>query len=403
MSAAPITPTPHSLEAENQALREELQQLRATQTALAMEQAKADTYEQSQVRFRTVFEQSPLGQKIIDANLTIRQANPAVVALLGLAGIDELVGRPILDFTHPDHRADWQHLQQSLWAHETPHFTLETCLVRKDGTTFWCRVTSVLFSDEEGELGYTTLEDISTRKAVELQLKRLYEAQETILHLVTHDLRAPIGHIQLLADLLQDQLTTAQLTPAQAPDRTQYLALIRQACATATKLLQDVLLLGALDAHPFTVQPTDLGALLTQRLVAHRLVAHDKGLTLELELPLQSVQANLNADAFGRVVDNLVSNAFKFTPAGGRVTVQVQEQVQAGRVQLRVQDTGIGIPEVLQATLFEKFSASARAGIGGEASTGLGLFITKQIVEQHRGNIWVESQEGAGTCFLVEL
>jgi two-component system sensor histidine kinase VicK len=68
-----------------------------------------------------------------------------------------------------------------------------------------------------------------------------------------------------------------------------------------------------------------------------------------------------------------------------------------------VQDTGIGIPAALQADLFEKFSPSARAGVGGEASTGLGLFITQQIVQQHRGKIWVESQEGAGTCFVVEL
>ncbi|MFC7669750.1 sensor histidine kinase [Hymenobacter humi] len=74
-----------------------------------------------------------------------------------------------------------------------------------------------------------------------------------------------------------------------------------------------------------------------------------------------------------------------------------------GRVLLTVQDTGIGIPEALRAELFEKFSASARAGLGGEASTGLGLFITKQIVRLHRGKMWVESQEGEGTCFFVEL
>jgi two-component system sensor histidine kinase VicK len=101
------------------------------------------------------------------------------------------------------------------------------------------------------------------------------------------------------------------------------------------------------------------------------------------------------------VVDNLVSNALKFTPAGGRVTVALREE--AGRVRLTVQDTGIGIPEALHAGLFEKFSSSARTGVAGEASTGLGLFITQQIVQQHRGKIWVESQPGAGTCFVVEL
>lgn len=100
-------------------------------------------------------------------------------------------------------------------------------------------------------------------------------------------------------------------------------------------------------------------------------------------------------------MDNLVSNALKFTPAGGQITVGLREV--SGRAVLTVQDTGIGIPEALQAGLFEKFSAACRAGVGGEASTGLGLFITKQIVQLHRGKLWMESREGAGTTFFVEL
>jgi len=386
---------------ELRSVRAELERLRVERIDRTEYQALADRYHQSQVRFRTVFDNSPFGQKIIASDLIIRQVNPAVLAMLGYADVEDVVGHQILEFAHPDHRADWRFLQQRLWDRKLPSFTLETCLVRADGSSFWCQVTSMRFLDDDEELGFTQLEDISERKALELQLKRLYDAQETILHLATHDLRAPLGHIRLITDLLQQQLDAAHLIPDQAPDRAQYLALIRQACANADKLLRDVLLIGSLDAHQLELHPTDLGALLAQRLAGHRLVAHEKGLTLNLEVPPQPVLANLNADAFGRVVDNLVSNALKFTPAGGRVTVGLQEQ--AGRVQLTVQDTGIGIPEALQAKLFEKFSRSARSGVGGEAGTGLGLFITKQIVQQHQGKVWVESHEGTGTCFFVEL
>lgn len=251
----------------------------------------------------------------------------------------------------------------------------------------------------------STVEDISERKTMELSLKRLYDAQETMLHLVIHDLKAPLGHIQLLTDLLQRQLNAAAgpFVAGSAPAVVKYLDLIRQACATTFKLLQDVLLLGSLDANRLKKEPTDLGTLLERRLAAHHLVAHEKGLALALalDLPPLAVRANLNADAFGRVVDNLVSNALKFTPAGGRVTVALRER--AGRALLSVRDTGIGIPAALQADLFEKFSGTARPGVGGEAATGLGLFITRQIVQLHRGKVWVESQEGAGTCFFVEL
>ena len=390
------------LEAQIEALREENRQLRAGRVVAQVQQAESDEAELRQVRFRTVFENSPFGQKIITPDLVIRQANRAVVEMLGCASEKDLVGHTIIDFAHPDHRADWTFLQERLWAHKLPHFTLETCLVRADGSSFWCQVTSIRFPDGDEELGYTQLENISDRKALELSLKRLYDAQETILYLVTHDLKTPIAHIQLLTDLLHRQVdAVAQPGGSSAEEATRYFALIRQACADADKLLKDVLFLGSLDANHLKKQPTDLNGFLEQRLEAHQLVAHEKGLVLTLDLPPQVVEANLNADVFGRVVDNLVSNALKFTPAGGQITVGLREQ--AGRTCLTVRDTGIGIPEALQGELFEKFSAAARLGVAGEASTGLGLFITKQIVQLHRGKVWVESQEGAGACFFVEL
>ncbi|QKG53435.1 PAS domain-containing sensor histidine kinase [Hymenobacter sp. BRD67] len=391
--AMPLSPL--SLEQQNAALREEIRQLRAGQ--LVAQQASSGEEELRQARFQTIFDNSPFGQKIITSDLIIRQANRAVLEMLGCVSLHDVVGHQIMEFAHPDHRDDWRFWQERLWKHKLPSFTHETCLVRPDGTGFWCQVTSFRFFDGDQELGYTQLEDISDRKAMELRLKRLYDAQETILHLVAHDLKAPIGHIQLLADLLQDQLPTDE----PAADTARYLALIRQACADATHLLHNVLVLGALDGTRLAKRPHNLGPWLTQRLAPHQLVAHKKGLALTLDVPEQPVQANLNAESFGRVVDNLVSNALKFTPAGGQVRVAVQHTGE--RVQLTVSDTGIGIPEALQPDLFEKFSPSARAGVGGEAGTGLGLFITRQIVQQHHGKLWVESQEGVGSCFFVEL
>ncbi|UOG77640.1 PAS domain-containing sensor histidine kinase (plasmid) [Hymenobacter tibetensis] len=391
----------HALETELRAVRAKLERLEADRIDKAEHQALTDRYQESQVRFRTIFENAPFGQKIIASDLVIRQANQAVLDMLGCASPEEVVGHQIKEFAHPDYRDDWHFLQQRLWAHKLPHFTLETCLVRTDGSSFWCQVTSMRFPDNGEELGFTQLEDISDRKALELSLKRLYDAQETILHLITHDVKTPIAHIQLLTDLLQRQVEAATFATDDATDTAKYLALIRRSCADANKLLGDVLLLGSLDTTQVKKQPTNLGALLENRLAAHQLTAHDKGLALVLDVPSQPLQANLHADTFQRVVDNLVSNALKFTPAGGRVTVGLQEC--PGCVLLTVRDTGIGIPEALQASLFEKFSPASRSGVGGEASTGLGLFITRQIVQLHRGKLWVESQEGAGSCFFVEL
>ncbi|WP_188548801.1 PAS domain-containing sensor histidine kinase [Hymenobacter qilianensis] len=394
-------PTSASPEGDNQALRADNDQLRADQAAASTQEAAQARYQQSQARFRTVFENSPLGQKIITPDLTIRQANPAVVRMLGLRSPDELVGRKIREFAHPDHRADWQQLQTKLWEHKLPHFALETCLVRADGSSFWCQVTSVLFPDEGGELGYTILEDISARKGLEAQLQRLYDAQETILQLATHDIKAPIAQIELLTDLLQREVASRAGEGPPPPEMVHYLGLIQRACTHATGLLEDVLYVGDLDEHDLEKQATDLNAYLTARLEGHRPAADEQGVMLALDLPAEPVYGRLHPDKFGRVLDNLLGNALKFTPTGGTITLGVQ--VHEGHVRLTVQDTGIGIPGKLHTHLFDKFNPTRRKGLHGEPTTGLGLFIAKQIVQLHGGDIWLESREQQGTTFFIEL
>ncbi|MGI4742649.1 MAG: PAS domain-containing sensor histidine kinase [Janthinobacterium lividum] len=386
---------------QTQALEQENRQLLAQQATADAQHLHRQQYEQSQVRFRTVFENSPLGQKIITPDLMIRQVNAAVVAMLGYTSPEELIGHRILEFAHPQFRADWHHLQVQLWEHKLPHFSLETCLVRADGSSFWCQVTSVLFPDEGAELGYTILEDISERKGLEKKLKRLYDAQETILHLATHDLKGPIGHIELLADLLQREVAGRKGAGPPAPEMLHYLALIQRACANATTLLEDVLYVGDLDAHELHKQPTDLHAYLPVRLELHQLAAATKGVTLALDLPAEGLFVPLHPEKFGRVLDNLLSNALKFTPAGGTVTIG--GEAHEGQARLSVRDTGIGVPGKLLHNLFDKFNPTRRAGLQGETTTGLGLFIAKQIVQLHGGDIWVESREQEGTSFFIEL
>jgi two-component system sensor histidine kinase VicK len=165
--------------------------------------------------------------------------------------------------------------------------------------------------------------------------------------------------------------------------------------------VQDVLYVGELDARRLVKQPTNLNAFVDKCLRVYRVAAQEKGIGLTLTLPEQVLTAALHRGKFGRVLDNLLSNALKFTPPGGHVRVGLAEH--RGRARLTVHDTGIGIPEPLQALVFDKFSTAVRAGLYGATTTGLGLFITKQIVQQHGGKIWLESRENDGTTFTIEL
>jgi PAS domain S-box-containing protein len=151
------------LEQENILQKKEIERLRAL--LIDKERLEAE-YNNSQSRFKTVFEESSVGKKIINAELKIIRVNKSLVRMLGYSE-EELTGRRILEFTHPDFAAQWESLRRELWESSRVSFSLDTCLIKKDKSTFWCRVTSILFEDNGETLGYTILEDISERKELE--------------------------------------------------------------------------------------------------------------------------------------------------------------------------------------------------------------------------------------------
>lgn len=116
----------------------------------------------------------------------------------------------------------------------------------------------------------------------------------------------------------------------------------------------------------------------------------------------EEIYAEIDDNKFMQAINNLISNALKFTRDGGLITVSLEEE--AGSVLFKVADTGVGIPQKYHATpLFDKFTDARRPGLKGESSVGLGMSIIKTIVEWHRGEIWFESQENKGTSFYIRL
>jgi PAS domain S-box-containing protein len=140
---------------------------------LALQQEKdrlQQDYDNSQSRFKAIFERSAYGNKFINSDLEIIKVNSALVKLLGYSK-KELLGTRITDIAHPDYVSHWQKLQHNLWTAKRSCFSLETCLIKKDKTPFFCHVTSILLTDNGETLGYSILEDISHRKALEQNLK----------------------------------------------------------------------------------------------------------------------------------------------------------------------------------------------------------------------------------------
>ncbi|RVT98505.1 PAS domain S-box protein [Mucilaginibacter limnophilus] len=169
-----------NLTEENKVLKEELERLKLQIEQTAIYQAEKDQfhleYEKSQHRFRTIFEESSVGKKIIDDQLKIIKVNKSLTRIIGY-NQEELIGKRITDFAHPDHARQWKALQKELWTTELTSFNFDSCLIKKDGSAIWLHVTTIIIEDNGNRLGYTILEDISERKELE-RIQVLVREQE---------------------------------------------------------------------------------------------------------------------------------------------------------------------------------------------------------------------------------
>ncbi|HVF61359.1 MAG TPA: ATP-binding protein [Thermoanaerobaculia bacterium] len=220
--------------------------------------------------------------------------------------------------------------------------------------------------------------------------------RDEILAIVSHDLRDPLHTIALSADLMRENAP-----PGESGGLVRGLAGTVQRCVgQMTTLIGDLLDLeriasGRLRMDP---EPRDAVAVAREAVERARPAAIAKGITLQAELPPGQLVARFDRDRILQVFANLLGNAVKFTPEGGRVWVEA-ERVD-GVARFAVRDTGPGIPEEEREGIFDRFTQLDRESRGG---LGLGLYISRWIVEQHGGTIQVESEVGAGSTFSFTL
>jgi signal transduction histidine kinase len=184
-------------------------------------------------------------------------------------------------------------------------------------------------------------------------------------------------------------------------DQRRFLEVIHRNAERLLRLAGDLLTVARADAGRMQLrrQAMDLGRVVADCAESCRPQAGERGIELELDAPRVAMAGD--QQRLAEVVDNLVSNALKFTPPGGRVSLRAR--TDGDRAILEVADTGMGIPAAELPSLFKRFYRTERALTDAIPGTGLGLSISKMIVEAHGGTIAVVSREGAGTRFRVEL
>jgi signal transduction histidine kinase len=218
--------------------------------------------------------------------------------------------------------------------------------------------------------------------------------RDEVLAIVAHDLRAPLNAVQTSAAFLMD-------VEFAEPERRQLLDVIRRAAASMNRLIEDLLDVSRMESGAFTVElhPVDVAALARDVCEQFRPQATDSGQTLECMVERDVPLVSADRDRLTQVLENLISNALRFTPAGGAVTVRVMPQGTDG-VACSISDTGVGIPPEELPHLFERFWQARRYRRGG---AGLGLAIARGVVEAHGSALTVESELGRGSAFSFVL
>ena len=247
-----------------------------------------------------------------------------------------------------------------------------------------------------GLLGRTLLHALE-RKKVESKLKKALEARAELVNMVSHDLRIPLTAIREGIDIV-----LAGEAGAINDEQKDFLGLAKTNIDRLTRLITDFLDIQrmAADRQRFNMQQNDINEMISNVHRTMKPVAMQKGIDFHIELEEGLPRINFDYDGITRVVTNLVSNALRFTTKGGIV---IRTKKDNSKIIVAVSDTGCGISAEDMKSLFTKYGQFGSATVKDEEGTGLGLVISKQIVEYHGGKIWVESQPGSGSTFYFYL
>ncbi len=357
--------------------------------------------ERSERRFWALFERAGIGIILSTHDGRILETNPALQKMLNYTA-DDLREMNYKEITHQEDVDIQSQFYRQIHEGKIDRYRLEKRYLRKDDKLVWGSLTMAVIRDDAGAVEYMIgmVEDISSRKQTEAELVAAQSKAEEMTLLkssfltnMSHEIRTPLTGIIGFAAILEDEVVDEQKELVQ---------LIEQSGQRLLQTLNAILDLSMLESGTMQLKPQHLDVMDEVLTKVHFLSpkAQEKLLSLTINQASEKIYAELDRASLERVLTNLISNAIKFTREGG-VTISVETDKKD--LLLKVADTGIGISEPFMPHLFEAFRQESTGMTRTYEGTGLGLTITKRLVNFLGGEIEVESKLGKGSIFTVRF
>lgn len=313
--------------------------------------------------------------------------------------VDKLTPPDIISHIHPDDRAHYGREMQEALAQQKKQYTIEYRMCNPEGIYEWLQNNTTATYDSSGKALNRIVQAriITQRVELENELRKLNADKDQFIRILGHDLRNPFNSLIGFSGLLLENLHEYDLQEIE-----KQVKIINQTSLKTYELLEQILLWirsqsGKLELN---IKQFDFQQESTNVVRTIENIAIKKGIQLDIiETEKICLLADLNI--FKTVLRNLISNAIKFTNQNGHIIISAEKQEQS--ILIAVSDNGIGMDEKVMAKLWEIHNNYTSKGTNGEAGTGFGLKLCKELIEKHGGKIWAESVPGKGSKFIFSL
>ncbi|MDF3017427.1 MAG: Chemotaxis protein methyltransferase CheR [Thermomicrobiales bacterium] len=317
-----------------------------------------------------------------DPDGVVIAVNPAYCALYGL-NPEQAVGQSFAIIFPEEERASAAEQYHAIFAGPDPPPSYESRVQHADGGERFVEARAdFLIRDGERIAMISSIRDITERKRAE-------RVQQDFIAMASHDLLTPVTVLRARTQLLQRRQTY---------DEASITSILEQA-SRMERLITDLREMVRVEGGRLALrrEPVDLGEIVHEAVTRAR--TQGTRHALRIEAPPSPIVGLWDRDRLGQVLDNLIGNAIKYSPEGGEIAIRVEATDAEGRVS--IEDHGIGIAGDALPRLFERFYQGQDPGVS--TGLGLGLYISRMLVESHGGRIWAESEPGQGSTFVIAL